>query len=91
MPISAHATTSHTSHVIQKTGLKLLVTDAALLGNVLAIAGSGCSLKYVVVIGDVSSEQKNQASEANIELISFTELESQVPKEQYEPVVVGME
>lgn len=88
MPVSASASTTHLSHVIEKTALKVLLTDAGLLGRVLSLA-KGTSLKKVVVFGQASAQDKQQAQASGIELVSFEELETRGKAASYEPVAVG--
>lgn len=89
IPISSSASTSHVSHIIQKTKLRVLVTDADLVSRILTLA-KGTSLKYLVLIGgDVTSENKKHAQDAGIELLSLEEIESRGKKESFEPVTVG--
>lgn len=89
IPISSSASTSHVSHIIQKTKLRVLFTDADLVSRILTLA-KGTSLKYLVVIGgDVTSENKKHAQDAGIELLSLEEIESRGKKESFEPVTVA--
>lgn len=88
MPVSASASTTHLSHVIEKTALKVLLTDAGLLDRVLSLA-KGTSLKKLVVFGKASATNKQQAQDSGIELVSFEELETRGKTASYEAVAVG--
>ncbi|CAO3644901.1 unnamed protein product [Mucor hiemalis] len=85
IPISSSASSSHVSHIIQKTNLKVLVTDTDLVSRILPIA-KGTSLKYLVVIGDVTTENEKRAQDFGIELFSLEQIESRGKKENFEPV-----
>ncbi|GAN03959.1 conserved hypothetical protein [Mucor ambiguus] len=87
VPVSASASTTHLSHVIEKTALKVLLTDAELLSRVLSLA-KGTSLKKVVVIGQASANDKQQAQDSGLELVSFEELETRGKAANYEAVTV---
>lgn len=88
IPISSSASSSHVSHIIQKTNLKVLVTDTDLVSRILPIA-KGTSLKYLVVIGDVTTENEKRAQDFGIELFSLEQIESRGKKENFEPVTAG--
>lgn len=88
MPVSAFASTTHLAHVIQKTSLKVLLTDSDLLERVLSLA-QGSSLKKVVVFGQATTENKKQAQDIGIELLSFEELETKGKTANFEAVTVG--
>lgn len=88
IPISSYASSTHASHVIQKTGLKILITQTEYLSRVLSLS-KGTTLKYVVVVGEITSENKRQAGIAGIELIAFEELEVRGKAETFDAVQVG--
>ncbi|KAI8639280.1 hypothetical protein BD408DRAFT_421693 [Parasitella parasitica] len=88
VPVSSFATTTHLNHVIKKTSLKVLLTDSDLLDRVLASA-QGLTLEKLVVFGQVSAEQKHQAIEIGIELLSFEELENEGKAAHFEAVTVA--
>ncbi|KAI7893725.1 uncharacterized protein EV154DRAFT_131201 [Mucor mucedo] len=87
IPISSYASSTHASHVIQKTGLKILITQTEYLSRVLSLS-KGTTLKYVVVVGEITSENKRQADIAGIELIAFEELEVRGKAETFDAVQV---
>ncbi|KAI8075438.1 uncharacterized protein B0P05DRAFT_547512 [Gilbertella persicaria] len=87
IPISSSATSSHVSHIIEKTSLKLLVVDLDCVDRVLTLI-KGSSLKQLVVLGDVSIEKKKQAQEAGVEILSFKEVEDRGKSVKLEPVTV---
>lgn len=88
MPVSASAPTTHLTHVIEKTALKVLLTDVVLLSQVLSLA-KGSSLKKLVVFGQASAKDKQQAQDIGIELLSFEELETKGKTANFEAVAVG--
>ncbi|KAI9265544.1 hypothetical protein EDC94DRAFT_605221 [Helicostylum pulchrum] len=87
VPISSYASSTHASHVIQKTGLRLLIAQSESISRVLSLA-KGTTLKHLVVIGQISPEHKKQADVAGIELSSFEEVEVRGKTETFEPVQV---
>lgn len=88
VPICSYASSSHVSHIIQKTSLKILITEPDHLSRVLSLA-KGSSLKYIVVAGAVTSENKKQAQDVGIELLTFEQVEEKGKTETYEAVQVG--
>ncbi|KAL7319009.1 medium-chain fatty acid-CoA ligase faa2 [Mucor circinelloides] len=88
VPVSASAPTTHLAHVIEKTAVKVLLTDVALLGQVLSFA-KGSSLKKLVVFGQASAKDKQQAQDIGIELLSFEELETKGKTANFEAVAVA--
>jgi hypothetical protein len=88
VPVSSLASSSHLSHVIAKTSLKLLVTDADLLGRVLSLA-KGSTLKHIVVLGEASSEDKKQAQDAGIEVVLIADAEAKGKTAKFDNVTVG--
>lgn len=88
MPVSANASASHLAHVIQKTSLSVLLTDADLVDRVLSLAKES-TLKKLVVFGQVTASHKQQAQDISIELLSFDELETRGKTANFEPVAVG--
>lgn len=88
IPISSYASSTHASHVIQKTGLKVLITQTEYLSRVLSLS-KGTTLKHVVVVGQITPENKKQADIAGIELITFEELEVRGEAETFDAVQVG--
>lgn len=65
-----------------------MITQAESLGRVLSLA-KGTTLKHVVVIGQITPENKNQADIAGIELVTFEELEIRGKTETFDAVQVG--
>ncbi|EPB81223.1 hypothetical protein HMPREF1544_12064 [Mucor circinelloides 1006PhL] len=88
VPVSASAPTTHLTHVIEKTALKVLLTDVVLLSQVLSLA-KGSSLKKLVVFGQASAKDKQQAQDIGIELLSFEELETKGKTANFEAVAVA--
>ncbi|CEP07723.1 hypothetical protein [Parasitella parasitica] len=88
VPISSLAQTTHLNHVIKKTALRVLLTDSDLLGRVLSSA-QGSSLKKLVVFGQASAEQKQQALDIGVELLSFKDLEDEGKTAHFEAVTVA--
>ncbi|KAK4516475.1 uncharacterized protein ATC70_011447 [Mucor velutinosus] len=88
VPVSASASITHLSHVIEKTALKVLLTDAGLLDQVLLLA-KGSLLKKLIVFGQASAKDKQQAQAIGIELLSFEELEARGKTASYEAVTVA--
>jgi long-subunit acyl-CoA synthetase (AMP-forming) len=88
VPVSASASTTHLAHVIQKTLLKVLLIDSNLLERVLSLAQES-SLKKIVVFGQATAENKKQAQDIGIELLSFEELEAKGKTANFEAVTVG--
>ncbi|KAG0737272.1 hypothetical protein G6F16_010919 [Rhizopus arrhizus] len=89
VPVSAHASSSHLSNVLEKTSLKVLIVDSSLLQVVLNTASNNSSLKHIVIIGDISDLHKKEAQNAGIELISFTDLEKKGENEKYDDIQVA--
>jgi long-subunit acyl-CoA synthetase (AMP-forming) len=88
VPVSSSASSSHLSHVIEKTSLKLLVTDPDALGRVLSLA-RGSTLKHIVVLGEASSEDQKQAQDAGIEVNSISDVEAKGKTVNFKDVTVG--
>ncbi|KAL0088526.1 hypothetical protein J3Q64DRAFT_1726283 [Phycomyces blakesleeanus] len=74
VPISAQATSSHVSHVIKDTLLKVLAVDPVNLERALSLV-PGTNVKYIVVLGSIDAANKDAAKKAGIELLTFKELE----------------
>ncbi|KAI8058883.1 hypothetical protein BDF21DRAFT_440901 [Thamnidium elegans] len=87
VPISSYASSTHASHVIQKTGLRLLIAQSESVSRVLSLA-KGTTLKHLIVIGQISPEHKKQADVAGIELMTFEEVEAKGKTETFEAVQV---
>ncbi|OBZ87261.1 Long chain acyl-CoA synthetase 7, peroxisomal [Choanephora cucurbitarum] len=88
VPISSSATSSHISHVIGKTSLKLLLVDSDNLDRVLSLAKNS-SLKEIVVLGKASADQKRLANNLGLDIIEFDQLEEKGNSATYEPVTVA--
>lgn len=65
-----------------------MITQAEYLSRVLSLA-KGTTLKHVVVVGQITPENKKQADIAGIELITFEELEVKGKAENFDAVQVG--
>lgn len=89
VPVSAQASSSHLSNVLEKTSLKVLIVDSNLLQVVLNNASNNSSLKHIVIIGDISDLHKKEAQNAGVELIPFTDLEKKGENEKYDDIQVG--
>ncbi|EIE83757.1 hypothetical protein RO3G_08462 [Rhizopus delemar RA 99-880] len=89
VPVSAQASSSHLSNVLEKTSLKVLIVDSNLLQVVLNTASNNSSLKHIVIIGDISGLHKKEAQNAGVELISFTDLEKKGENEKYDDIQVA--
>jgi hypothetical protein len=59
------------------------------LNRVLSLA-KGTTLKHIILLGQITSENKKHAQDAGIELLTFEELENRGKNENYEAVQVGM-
>ncbi|KAI8378292.1 hypothetical protein EDC96DRAFT_219864 [Choanephora cucurbitarum] len=88
VPISSSATSSHISHVIGKTSLKLLLVDSDNLDRVLSLAKNS-SLKEIVVLGKASADQKRLANNLGLDIIEFNQLEEKGSSATFEPVTVA--
>ncbi|KAF7729642.1 Long-chain-fatty-acid--CoA ligase 5 [Apophysomyces ossiformis] len=75
IPIGAHSSSSHVSHILRNTSLKLLLVDEALLDRTLSLVDETTALKYIVTFGASSSEQKQAAEKVGIHLVSLTEVQ----------------
>ncbi|KAG0175226.1 Long-chain-fatty-acid--CoA ligase 5 [Apophysomyces sp. BC1015] len=88
VPIGAQSTSSHVSHVLRSTSLKLLLVDQVHLDRVLSLI-EGTALKYIVLLGESSSDQRQAAEKAGVQLVGLTDIESRgqaQPVEQVRPV-----
>lgn len=64
------------------------MTDADLLGGVLSLA-KGSTLKYIVLLTEASSEDKEQAQDAGIGLLSISDVEAKGKTVTFDNVSVG--
>ncbi|KAI9468920.1 MAG: hypothetical protein EXX96DRAFT_589730 [Benjaminiella poitrasii] len=87
IPVSSHASSSHMSHIIQKTFLKVLIVEPELVDRVLSFA-KGSSLKHLIVLGDVSAADTEKAVSAGIELLSFDQVETKGKSATFDAVTV---
>ncbi|KAI9025036.1 hypothetical protein CLU79DRAFT_700229 [Phycomyces nitens] len=74
VPISVQATSSHVSHVINDTLLRVLAFDPVCFEKVISLV-SGTSVKYIVALGSVDPASKDVAKKAGLELLTLKELE----------------
>lgn len=59
------------------------------MNRVLSLA-KGTTLKHIILLGQITSENEKHAQDAGIELLTFEELENRGKNENYEAVQVGM-
>ncbi|KAI8145695.1 hypothetical protein BJV82DRAFT_601924 [Fennellomyces sp. T-0311] len=89
VPISAESTSSHLLHVVTKSRLSVLLLDEGLVDRTLSVLiGAQTSVRYLIVIGNVTTSSKQDAEKAGIQLISLKDVEakgSQDPIEQSQP------
>ncbi|KAI9312077.1 hypothetical protein BX666DRAFT_2142523, partial [Dichotomocladium elegans] len=87
VPISADAASSHLSHVLKNTGLKVLVVDAKLLERTLnVLRGSNMATKHIIVLGAaaVDGQLQKSAESQGLNMITIDELCQKGEKEPVE-------
>ncbi|KAI7870958.1 hypothetical protein BDF14DRAFT_1766693 [Spinellus fusiger] len=88
VPMSSQSTSTHISHVLSSTSLRVLMVDPYYVERVLSLV-NGTSLKYIVVLGAVTNENRVAAQALGIEVITLNELETKGKSTTVKPVSPG--
>ncbi|CDH50650.1 long-chain-fatty-acid--ligase 5 isoform 2 [Lichtheimia corymbifera JMRC:FSU:9682] len=78
IPISADATSSHLSHILRNSGLRVLVVDASLAERALnVIRGGNVAVKVLAILGDgLAANVKQNAEAMGIQLLNIRDVEN---------------
>lgn len=92
IPISADATSSHLSHILRNSGLRVLVVDASLAERALnVIRGGNVAVKALVILGgdNPAANVKQNADAMGIQLLNMRDVENKGTENPAEQVTPG--
>lgn len=93
IPISADATSSHLSHILRNSGLRVLVVDASLAERALnVIRGGNVAVKVLATLGDgLAANVKQNAEAMGIQLLNIRDVENKGAENPAAQVTPGKE